>query len=73
MTNCRVRATGFSLFELVLVVVLLAVIMAFAIPQYIGIKNQAHNASVDVVAGGFASAVLMVKGQWELSGRPKGR
>jgi MSHA pilin protein MshB len=72
VTNCRVRATGFSLFELVLVVVLLAVIMAFAIPQYIGIKNKAHNASVDVVAGGFASAVLMVKGQWELSGRPKG-
>ena len=72
MNNWRAHETGFSLFELILVVVLLAVIMAFAIPQYIGIKNQAHNASVDVVAGEFASAVLMVKGQWELSGRPKG-
>ncbi|XQF93005.1 agglutinin biogenesis protein MshB [Pseudoalteromonas espejiana] len=72
MSSLRARSTGFSLFELVLVVALLAVIMVFAIPQYIGIKNQAHSGSVDAVAGGFASAVSMVRGQWELEGRPKG-
>jgi len=64
---------GFSLFELVIVVILLAVILSFAIPQYIGIKNQAHNASVDAIAGSFSSAVGMVRGQWELEGRPNSR
>ena len=64
---------GFSLFELVIVVILLAVILSFAIPQYIGIKNQAHNASVDAIAGSFSSAVGMVRGKWELEGRPNSR
>ena len=63
---------GFSLFELIIVVVLLAVILSFAIPRYIDIKNQAHSANVDAVATSFMSAVGLVRGQWELNGRPKG-
>lgn len=73
MIASRVYSKGFTLFELVIVVILLAIIMSFAIPQYLGIKNQAYNSSVDAVAGGFASAVGMVKGQWELEGRPSGK
>jgi len=67
--HINAQAQGFSLFELLIVVILLAVIMSFAIPQYIAIKNQAHTASVEAVAGGFSSAVGMVRGQWELEGR----
>jgi len=66
------RSKGFSLFELIIVVVLLAVILSFAIPRYIDIKNQAHSANVDAVATSFMSAVGLVRGQWELNGRPKG-
>lgn len=73
MNTTITNSKGFSLFELVIVVILLAVILSFAIPQYIGIKNQAHNASVDAIAGSFSSAVGMVRGQWELEGRPNSR
>ena len=73
MIASKAYSKGFSLFELVIVVILLAVILSFAIPQYIGIKNQAHNASVDAIAGSFSSAVGMVRGQWELEGRPSSR
>ena len=73
MIASKAYSKGFSLFELVIVVILLAVILSFAIPQYIGIKNQAHNASVDAIAGSFSSAVGMVRGQWELEGRPNSR
>lgn len=73
MIASKAYSKGFSLLELVIVVILLAVIMSFAIPQYIGIKNQAHKASVDAIAGGFSSAVGMVRGQWELEGRPNSR
>ncbi|MEI8617792.1 prepilin-type N-terminal cleavage/methylation domain-containing protein [Pseudoalteromonas sp. B193] len=61
MIASKAYSKGFSLFELVIVVILLAVILSFAIPQYIGIKNQAHNASVDAIAGSFSSAVGMVR------------
>ncbi len=73
MNTTITNSKGFSLFELVIVVILLVVILSFAIPQYIGIKNQAHNASVDAIAGSFSSAVGMVRGQWELEGRPNSR
>ncbi|QCU73072.1 prepilin-type N-terminal cleavage/methylation domain-containing protein [Pseudoalteromonas distincta] len=73
MNTTITNSKGFSLFELVIVVILLVVILSFAIPQYIGIKNQAHNASVDSIAGSFSSAVGMVRGQWELEGRPNSR
>ncbi|MEI8622690.1 prepilin-type N-terminal cleavage/methylation domain-containing protein [Pseudoalteromonas sp. B129b] len=73
MNTTITYSKGFSLFELVIVVILLAVILSFAIPQYIGIKNKAHNASVDAIAGSFSSAVGMVRGQWELEGRPNSR
>lgn len=67
-----VQQAGFSLLEFVLVIILLAVVMSIAVPQFLGIKEQAHSANVDAVAGGFSSAINMVRGQWELEARPNG-
>jgi len=68
-----VQQAGFSLLEFVLVIILLAVVMSIAVPQFLGIKEQAHSANVDAVAGGFSSAISMVRGQWELEARPSGK
>ncbi|NMR25032.1 prepilin-type N-terminal cleavage/methylation domain-containing protein [Pseudoalteromonas sp. NEC-BIFX-2020_002] len=72
MLNMAQHNNGFSLFEMVLVVILLAVVMSVAVPQFMNVKEQAHSANIDAVAGGFASAVGFVRGQWELEARPKG-
>ncbi|WP_417344918.1 prepilin-type N-terminal cleavage/methylation domain-containing protein [Ferrimonas sp.] len=64
------RQTGFSLVELVIVVVVLGLLAAVALPRFIDITDQAEDAASEGVAGGFASAVGITRAQWEVEGRP---
>jgi len=66
------KQTGFTLIELVIVVIILGLLGAAAIPRFINATDDARDASVEGVAGGFASAVGLVRAEWELSGRPDG-
>ncbi len=64
------RQLGFSLIELVIVVVILGLLAATAIPRFINITREAEDATVEGVAGGFATGVSLVRSQWEIEGRP---
>lgn len=64
------KRQGFTLIELVIVVVILGFLAVAAIPRFIDAADDARDASVDGVAGGFASAVGLVRAEWELQGRP---
>lgn len=48
--------SGFTLIELVMVIVVLGVLSAIAIPKYVDFKNDAANAATKGVAGALASA-----------------
>ncbi|MCG9695483.1 type II secretion system protein [Shewanella sp. Isolate11] len=63
------RQQGFSLIELVIVIVILGILAATAIPRFLNVTDDAEDASVDGVAGGLATAVSFVRSQWEVSGR----
>lgn len=59
---------GFTLVELVLVIVVLGILAAFAVPKFIDITTNARQASVNGFAGGLRAAVAVVKTQYMVTG-----
>jgi MSHA pilin protein MshB len=64
------KKQGFTLIELVVVIVVLGLLAVAALPRFIDVTDQAKEASIEGVAGGFATAVLSARAQWEGEGRP---
>lgn len=61
---------GFTLIELVIVVVILGFLAVSAIPKMIDITNNAKQANIEGMAGGFATGISLARSQWEAEGRP---
>ncbi|WP_448213582.1 type II secretion system protein [Colwellia sp. MEBiC06753] len=65
------KQAGFTLIELVIVVVILGFLAVTAIPKFLDLTDQAKQANIEGMAGGFATAVSLARAQWEAEGRPK--
>ena len=53
----RKNSKGFSLIELIIVIVIIGILAAVVIPNMLGTTMQAHNATVDAMEGALKSSV----------------
>ncbi len=67
-SNLR-KQQGFMIVELVVVIILLGILAATALPRFIDVDDDAHAAAFSGVLGGFQTGVALYHAQWIADGQ----
>lgn len=57
------RESGFTIIELIVVIALLGILSAVALPRFINVTAQAHDAAVEGAGAGLATGIALLKAQ----------
>ena len=62
------RSTGFTIIELVVVIVIIGILAATALPRFVDMTGEAQSAQVQAIGGAFASGVNLAHASWIAQG-----
>lgn len=68
--NATRKQAGFTIIELVVVILLLGILTATALPRFMDVTDEAHLAVVDALEGGIATGSALFRAQWVAEGQP---
>ena len=66
------KQAGFTIIELVVVILLLGILTATALPRFLDISTEAHDAAVDAVEGGLRTGGALFRAHWFAENQPTG-
>ncbi len=62
------RNQGFTIVEMVVVMVIVGILASVALPRFVNLQNDAYSASTESTGGAFASAVNLTHSAWLVAG-----
>jgi MSHA pilin protein MshB len=66
----KTNQKGFTIIELVVVILLLGILTATALPRFMDVTDDAHSAVVSGVIGGLGTGVALFRAQWYVDSQP---
>ena len=64
------KQAGFTIIELVVVILLLGILTATALPRFLDVTDEAHQAVVDATGAGIGTGAALFRAQWVALGEP---
>jgi len=58
------KSKGFTLIELVVVIIILGILAVVALPKFLNISQDAHISTVKATGGAFKSSINLAKAVW---------
>ncbi len=65
------KSKGFTLIELVVVIVILGILAVTAAPKFLNLQDDAHNAVLKGYVGAFKSGIDIAHARWAIDGNSK--
>lgn len=64
----RQRQAGFTLVELIVVIIILGILSAVALPKFMDVTTKANKSAVDGAVGGLGAGSALLHAQWVANG-----